>query len=427
MRRSARIIFVSMIFSPVYTVVNRWKIKDINFRHWMLTIFITIYGSILTFESSSDAAAHLRIAEIEYRYMTFTSFWKELIAIMHLEPYYYYQNDFYIHFISYLSSGVLNYPYFLIIVTAFIYGYFYSGALLKTVKFDKNKKYHFFIYLLFGLLLLWRGIESLQAVRFWTAMWIFLYGTICYYENKSLKYLFLIAITPLFHFGFFLVSIPAWIIIVLGSRKYFVIIIFIASFFTNLDQFTLLDELGTNELGQSRVGAYYVEQKSSIQEQMQDAAKRGFSVHKVFSRGGLHYILILTLAFYLIFSRHYLNTMNYQEYSIFSVGLLMYAFSNLTYFLTELSARSKATASLLILIVFFLMIKRGFFSKEYFLDKKVYKYILIVASFLVIPQILFSIALNLYYFSIYNLFFPFIPWFFPQFNISLREVIGYFI
>ena len=403
-----------------------YSIFKLNWRQkkWVLIIFITIFGSIMQFPENSDAETHKENVYSHYVGLSKHKFFNELKHIITLDPLPQSNDDVYIHVISYLTGSILNWPSLFFIIVSFIFGYFYINALSKILKWNKNVKIQIISILLILLFIIYRGIDSMQSIRSWTGAWVLFNGVVGYFQTKQKKYWLFILSSPLIHAAYFLMAIPAYLIVLFNNKIPFKIIIFFyfASFLITIPSEPIIQQLNRTELGQNKVRSYYTENKNQNEIEMQE----GNWYVKYGKKKALHWGSNF-MAFTLILFGFYEKKMTRLEAGLFSTGLLMAIFANLGDFFYAFYNRTMINSGLYILATTILLTTRGqLFNKTS--GNLILKKIMIWISILIfIPKIVYTIANLLYYTSIYIFAFPFIGWIDSDLNVSIREVISLLI
>ena len=397
-----------------------------EFKRKLLIVFITIYGSIITISGSNDGVVHLQNVYDHYVDLSFIDFFDEIFDIIFFIGNPYINDDLYIHFVSYLTGGVLGMPGLFFVVVSLVYAYFFAGSIFRLIELKKNFKYKWTVYAFITIFILWKNIEGINTVRTWTGLWVLFYACLSYYKTGQRKYLWLMFVPPLIHVGYFIMVIPALLVLILKVRHILFVVIFIASFTTTiLNPQSMLMQLEKTEVGQSKIRGYYVEEQATygeIEELYGQSAwyKRLYGV-------GFQNIGINILAFTIIFLGLYQFSMNSLESTLFSIGILTKALSNMTWFLTALNNRSGVIAGLFILGSVVLFLIRTNESRLKFERFKWFQFLLVISFFLFIPFVIYKIADLIYFISVYMLAFPFIPWFTDTMNYSIREFLGFII
>ena len=209
-----------MLLSPVAVLWHDLKHSSLKTKKWSLILFVTFFGSAITFKPSwtgPDGSQYWIAVYTYYLNMSFAQFWHGLIGILSFNPPLYAKGDVYIHVLSYLTGSVLRMPGLFIIFAAFVYGYFFSSSLFKVIPKLPKVKYPYLVYGVMVIFILWSNLEGVSTFRTWTGMWILFYGAVCYFDTKKKKYLFLMAVSPFVHLGYFIMAIPAFIVAIWGN------------------------------------------------------------------------------------------------------------------------------------------------------------------------------------------------------------------
>src|SRR5690606_28651922 len=130
------------------------------------------------------------------------------------------------------------------------------------------------------------------------------------------------------------------------------------------------------------------------------------------------------LVFTILLTGVYFRRMNYIERSLFSVGIMTVALSNLTVFLFALSNRSALVGTLFILAAFVIYLLRLLKETGKLSFTKKQKLGFYFSLFVFIPFVIYKIAAMIYFISMFVFVTPFIPWLLPEVNISIREFLG---
>ena len=315
-------------------------------------------------------------------------------------------------------------PQLFFIFVGFIYAYFFSGSILKVLKLLPDSYTSYLFYAFAAIFVLYKNVEGINTVRTWTGMWILFYGAINYFETKKLKYLLLCFVPPLIHLGYFIMAVPAWIVLVLGNRfKWLFIIIYCISFFTSLPQSRILAASEENEVIEGRVSGYYVEDPDQFKERK---FNDNTAIYQRYRKMGVQRIGIQILIFSFILGGVYFGGMNKVESGLFSIGIMTLALSNWTTFLFALNSRSGLIGIVFVLASIVLLLKRGYFHFSPNRFNNFQQIALFVSILLFIPFVLTQISNLLFFSSMFIIALPFVPWVLDV-NISMREFLGYFI
>lgn len=411
-----------MFFSPALTLFHSLN-SSLNIRHKrrLMIVFITIYGSIITVSESSDGYRLLENVYIHYLDLPFAQFISEIGDILLFKSTPDIKGDLYIHVLSYFTGTVIGLPSLFFVFVSFIYAYFFIGSLVCIFKSKKKETvYSTIFYGLSAIFILWKNIEGINSVRTWTGAWILFYGCINYYQTKNIKYLLLTLVPPLVHLAYFIMAIPAWIVLMAGVRHKLYIIIFVLSFGgTFIDQQIAFKGLSQTEVGQEKVHGYDLSREEYIERKLSEES----NWYKKLQVMGLQVWGINILCFSCILFLMFRNNMTYLESNLFSIGLLTGALSNSSWFIASMANRSATLFGIFILATVVLLLKRNYFKvlsrREIFWQKFSFS----LALILLIPFAIFQVITIIYFTSFYILIFPFMPWISNETNYSIREVI----
>ncbi|HET8804255.1 MAG TPA: EpsG family protein [Aequorivita sp.] len=418
-----------MFLSPAYSLFHGLRSSfSHDSKRWLLIIFITIYGSVMTLSESNDGFRHLQTVHEHYVPLSFSQFLAEAWDILLFKTYGGTVEDLYIHTLSYFVGHVLRLPGLFFIFVSFIYAYFYAGSIFRLLRHIGRRKYHWVFYGFLVVFILMKNIEGINTVRTWTGLWILFYACLSYYETKKKKYLILMFVPPLVHVGYFLMAIPAWIVLFAGTRSKLYPIIFALSFVVNLPNTEgLLNRLNQTEIGAEKVEGYKVTPEQKASEDFRNKVQSGSPWYFRLTEWGLHIWAVNLLAGAMIIFGLYSKKMNFLEARLFSIGILTIAFSNFMWMLFAVANRSGLIGMLFVIAALLLLWQRGHLDHAYFGKAKLMHQLIGLSLILLIPFIVYKIADLIYYVSIYVFAFPFIPWFTDGLNYSIREFIGFLI
>ena len=408
---------------PSVLLVNLWKARSDGYKQFVITLFFAVYGSVMVLVPG-DGFRHQMSVEYYYAFLTFPAFLDELWQILTFQSTPSNVKDVYKHVTGYFFGGVLGMPKLFFPFIAAVYGYFFSGSLLHILRNFKLSKAN---YVLLGFaiaLVLSRSFEGVYTVRTWTGMWILVYACLKYHEQPRLRYLMLLLLPPFIHHAYFLMAIPAWIVVGLGSRPTLYAGLFVASIFTTfLPSDLITDPLAETERGASQVGAYYREEAGDAMASF-EASRQTTNFYNAYRGSGLQRWAPTVLILSLLASGIYLRFMTRYQRRIFSTGILMLTFSNLVWFIGALHNRSMIVANIFILAAF-LMARIDPDTARHFRGlPPYYQWGLHLALLLYVPWIMFQVSHAMDVVSIFLLAFPFIPWIDPEMNLSLKGAIN---
>jgi hypothetical protein len=420
MRQRAVSLLLPALFFPWILLIAAWKSASQRNRHWLLTFFFTIYGATIAIAydplgAGPDGVRHLLNVYVHYVGLSFGQFLSELWLILTFRPADATNDDVFIHVLSYFTGGVLGEPRFFFPIVATIYGYFFSGSMLEVFKYAKSSKRTLF-FLAFGLLFfLVMNIEGVNPVRTWTAMWILVYACLKFYSTRRVRYLILMFVPPFVHVGFFVLAIPAWIVLVLGNRQaLFAILFAVSSFTTFINPGSVVDVLSETELGADKVRGYYV-------EEVRDRRDPGQRIWLWLEEFGLQKWALNVFIFALLLSGVYTRRMNRFQKTLFSIGLLTLTMSNSTWYLFAVSNRSWIVGCVFILAAYLCFLQHPNTAPRVPERDPIYRVGLRASLLLFVPYFIYNISVLIDYPSIYLVGLPFLAVLSPESNVSIKE------
>lgn len=430
MKSKLPLILGSSLIAPWLLLVAAWRTNSQRQKHWLLTIFVTIYGATITiafdpYGEGPDGAQHLLAVHTHYSHLNFGQFLEELWSIVLLRSEASATNgsvDVYKHVLAYFTAGVLGLPQLFFPIVAFVYGYFFTGSLLEVFKNFKKSRWTYVFLAFAALFFLVKNVEGVNTVRTWTGLWVLMYACLRYYSTRKIRYVVLMFVPPLVHFGYFIMAIPAWSVLVLGNRQLAYASLFVASSFTTFfNPGDVTEVVSETELGQARVQAYYRESVESRQEIMAEGEGRGQRFWLIGANVGLHKWALIVLVYTLLFSGVYFRSMSILQKTIFSIGLLTITLSNMTWYLYAVSNRSWTIGCVFTLAAY--LMARQDPTTSWRLPNRSTLYVagLHVSLLLFIPYFVYNFSAILDFVSVFMLGFPLAPILAPELNMSSKE------
>jgi hypothetical protein len=334
--------------------------------------------------------------------------------------------DPYKHIISYLTGGLLGAPWLFFTVVAFVYGYFFTGSLLLIFRHFNWSRVNYVIAAFAVMLLLVKNVEGVNTVRTWTGLWILVYACLRYYDTKNSRYIFLMLMPPFVHFGYFIMVIPALVVLVLGTRPMLYAVLFVASSATNLiPQQTFMDAMTITERSESQAQAYFRENEIDRGEIIRPSQMQNQRFWRTFQEAGIQKWALNVLIYAVLAAGIYFVCMSYLQRQLFSIGLLTLALSNSTWFIYALSNRSWIVGAVFILAAFILANTHPTSRAKILSARKprYYKIGLHLSLLLFVPYFLYNLSVLLDYPSIFLFGAPFMVWLDPDMNVSLKYVL----
>lgn len=415
-----------MLISPVLVLILALKNGNRRYVRWVLFLFTVVYGSTWGIEGIGDGTRHWQNVYLYYTGLSFAGFWNDLVDIVLFRTNLYVNEDVYIHVISYLTGGVLQMPGIFFVVVAIVYGYFFAGSMVKVFEVFPTYRRSLIFFSIAILFIMYLNIQSMNTVRTWTGFWILFYACINYYQTKNKKYLWLMFLPPFFHYGYFLMAVPAWIVAFLGNRKIIYTALFFMSFtFTILNPQMMVDQLSQFEVGEDAIRGYYVEEQRAIGERIEISQDTRWYLQ--YHRSGIVSWGIVGLTALFIIKGRYFREFNRLESSLFSTGILTKALSNSTWFFYAVANRSNAIAILFILAAVLIFWQRKYREQGGIWFTSLEKGVLTLICLTFVPYYVYILANVIEYMSVFIFLFPFLAWISEDVRTTVRELIGYFL
>jgi hypothetical protein len=409
---------------PFIAVIRTIKSKSIRFKHQLLTLLIGVYGSTVFLTEGNDGYRHLAAVSEVYGNMPFKQFLYEIFQILTFQVTDSRAQDLYKHFLSYFCGAVLEMPFLFFPIVALVYGYFFSGSMLHIFRYFNSTSKNILFLSLASIFILLKNVEGINTVRTWTGLWVLVYACLKYYHTKELKYLFLMFIPPFIHFSYFIMALPAYLVLILGNWKKTYFTVFLLSFFLSIltpNPEAVTESLSQTELGQGRTKAYAVDEKLDFGDKVERQEEAGSNWYLVFKQAGIQRYSNLAIIIMIFLTGTYAITMSRAEASLFSIGLLTLTLSHVSWFYSALANRSALVGIVFIFAAILLTWqnpKRE--TNSVFFRSKFVSLILSLSFILYVPFILYKISDILGYISFFNLLAPFIVWIEQDLNMSIR-------
>jgi len=412
---------------PVLLAMEFWKARSERYRHWLLTLFMVVLGFVALIDASGDARRHLMDVELVYSEMSLGLFLNDLWRILTFQLTETGTKDVYKHLTSYVFGSIIGMPQLFFPFVAGVYGFFFAGSVLHVLRNFSLSRANYVVLAFVIVFLMLQGIDGYLTVRTWTAMWVLVYACIKYYEQPRLRYLLLMFIPPFIHLGFFVLALPAWFVLVFGSRPLAYVVIFaLSSVTTILPQEEIKEQIARTERGAAQVQGYYTEEQGSAIEEFM-GARQETNWYNAYRSAGLQRWAPTVLVITLLSCGLYLRWMTRYQKRIFSIGLLTLAFSNMTWFLFAVHNRS-LSISMTFLVAAFLMARLDPSTQHRFKNLPVYyKWGLHLSLLLFVPLIVYETSIVLERYGFYSLGAPFMALVEPESNIDFKEAIRFLL
>ncbi|MGY6587759.1 MAG: hypothetical protein ACXIUB_05655 [Wenzhouxiangella sp.] len=424
-KRLVAVIAAGMVLPPLM-LAELWANRSDKYKQWLITAFFVVFGATMIV-GQGDAYRHLMRVEFLYSNMPFSLFLEDLWRMLTFRLTESGSREPYIFILSYFFGGVVGLPQLFFPFVAGVYGYFFGGSILHVLRHFKLSKTNYVLLALVILFVLMQSLGGVQTVRTWTGAWVLVYACLKYHETRSLKYLLLMFVPPFIHFGFWMMAIPAWIVLVFGSRPLVYSTVFVLSTFTNfLPAESVMGQLSRTERGESSVVAYRQDEQVIAIEEF-EGLRETTNFYNAYRRAGFHRWAPTILALTLILTGIYQRGMSLYQRRILSIGIVTLAFSNMTWFLFAVHNRTLTIASLFI-VAAFLMARFDPKTAHCFRGQPpYYQWGVHLAVLLFIPYILFVVSLMFDRLSAFMLAAPLLVFFDPELNTSMKDFLNFLL
>lgn len=232
--KKLNIIFILTL--PVLGFIAFLRSGNVERYYWSLLFFFVSYGLLFVLPDNGDAYRHYQhfLATKDIPFSQVLSQIKDVLSLQSESD-----SDIYVllsnYFVSIFSSSISV----LFGFHALIYSLIYLAS-LKLVLTGTNPNKNILTFILFLLIIFIASIAKIQYVRYYLAMWFFLYATIGFLKTRNRIHLFYGLISVLIHFSFVVPLILFFVYIFFKDRFLIWFVIGILAFTTNnfLGQYT---------------------------------------------------------------------------------------------------------------------------------------------------------------------------------------------
>lgn len=224
---------ILFLLSPFFSFLYSLKRVNTKSSYIFFFLFAVFFGlNFITTDgkdenNTGDAAAYRQKFEF-CKYDNFADLQRSFQEVISMENDK--VRDIYVLTMIYISSFFsYNYHVFFMFL-AIIFAFF----MLKSMKFfteDENFTNTYTGLLILFLFIFMNGIYNINGCRFWTASWIAIYSIFQIFRNNNMRYLLLVAVTPLIHQSYWFFIAILFIALLTKSIGIFWKICFFISFF----------------------------------------------------------------------------------------------------------------------------------------------------------------------------------------------------
>lgn len=315
-----KLLFV--VIWPLPTMVSVFKDLKSNF----LLLFFMLFGVFVGVNFLEGPNSDM------YRYVSRAAYYRDVTFVdIFLEK------DFYYPLVSKLVTQVSTNFYFISVCFTTIY-YFLFYKCIKVIADNVNPNYNtylpwFYILALYTVL----PFTVVTAFRFNSAVLFFCWCLLEYTLNNKRKFLYLILLTPFFHFSFlFYTALPFVYLAIknLKKRLNIVLLIFgLSVVYSNSNLSGFVDNFSKTYLTESvstQIDAYASEEGQENNTKRYAKAEKEGSAKRAINRGIITYsrqILMFSLVFFILKRRKFLTQHKFYE-DLMIMALLSYSFTN---------------------------------------------------------------------------------------------------
>lgn len=420
-------VLAGMLLAPPLLLVEAWRTTSTRYRHLLLTAFFAIYGATIGIAydptgAGPDGVRHLLKVYVHYTDLAFSDFLRELWEILTLQVGTAPNKDVYIHVVSYLVGGVLGVPALFFFVIGAVYGYFFSGSMLIIFRDWGKARLPMVTLFLIANFLLFKNIEGVNTVRTWTGLWVLVYGSLQYYRTRRFRYLLLMAMPPFIHLGYFIMALPAYAVLIFGSRVFLYAVLFtLSSTTTIINPGSFAEFAASTERGEGAVRGYYREEMAGADQVLE--AQAGNRIWLVLTKLGVQRWALNIFIYTLLVCGILTITMNAFERWTASIGLLTLTLSNSMWFMFAIHNRAWIIGAVFLGAAFIMMRLRQ--ADRFNVPRLKFAYQLGVAAsaILFIPYFAYNLSTLIDYPSAFLLGAPFTVWLDPSVNLTIKEAL----
>lgn len=420
--------YLLAFLSPVISLITLLRSGHTKLVVPVGTFIMTILGSIYVYVPETDGETHRNTVVNYYLDMGIVEFLTAFLQLFFLNnesapPGI---SDPYLHLLSFLSGSLFGVPELLHVFAAFVYGLIYFNILKILFERITLPKGISLIVLLFAVFLIYRGFSGLNSIRWWSGLWLMLYGFLGYWHYGRKKFIVFIFLALYIHFSFIAFVFPTLSAIWLYKKPKVIMLIWVGSFF-----------IGTSyNLIKSYIPALNViEQKERYtldEEQLQRSAKGRLSLQpknvRFYAAIGetsfQDYSIPLMIVFLYWIFKWISCSSRILIYQLFAAGVLLHAFGNLMEFSPTVSSRARAGSAPFIMLTgllsLFSVYKNNLSVYQGF-KIRAFMSLFFVSS---LPVIIFHLSYILSIFSAFLIFLPGVSWVLGLDDLSIRDLLS---
>lgn len=310
------LMFLIWPFASFLVALSNFSNRD---SRRVVHLFLILFG--LTFVTENKDMDSYRIAE-NFMYIArlpFSDFWKIVGGLYATDT----SVDIVLPFLNFIVSRITDDPALLFGVFAAVFGYFYLGSISKLNALEAGKpNINALIHLWFFVFLV--PIFYINGFRFYTATWVFFYGTFNYLLSKDRKFIWIALSSILIHYSYLSASGVLLAYVFLGNRNMFYIPLLVASF--------IIPEVSSGFI-ESNIGVLGLGIQDRTAGYLSEGYRKGVEISTEESKWFIQWnVKIVGFYIYLVFivSRTFWRkyTRDIFMERLFSFGILFLSFAN---------------------------------------------------------------------------------------------------
>lgn len=278
------------------------------------------YGMTYNFISESDMTSYLA----EFRSINSWSL-NTLINAIYSGQY----SDYYTIILSFIVSRIFDSEKIYIGIALLVYSIFYFKSIfiiIRSVNVLGSRTLYLLIFASFFYITLFYA----NSLRFYTAMYVFIYSILQLFINRNFKASLLILLTPFIHFSFYLPTAVYFLFVITKRKRIVAILLFISSFF--IGQFLNYSEYTKNEAGQKKISAYTTESGIYGMEgkfiNSRSSISLGFIIYKGIIK--YHYYFGVAFLFIVLINKNLRLSFDSINPQLINLNLILLSTANLT-------------------------------------------------------------------------------------------------
>lgn len=310
------LLFLIWPFASFLVAVSNFNNRD---SRRVIHLFLILFG--LTFVTQNKDMDSFRIAET-FKYIAklpFSDFWRIVGGLYATDT----SVDIVLPFLNFMVSRVTDDPALLFGAFAAVFGYFYLRSIQRLNATDAGKpNVNALIHLWFFVFLV--PVFYINGFRFYTATWVFFYGTFNYLLSKDRKYIWIALSSILIHYSYLSASGVLLAYVFIGNRNVLYVPLLVASFIIpEVSSGFIENNIGILGLGiQDRTAGYLSEGYRKGIEISTEESKWFIQWNVKFVAFYIYLVFIVSRTFWRRYTRD-----NIME-RLFSFGILFLSFAN---------------------------------------------------------------------------------------------------